>query len=187
MSDFKTELKQTQNEFFSNVKKNIIFKTSQKNDCAKYVSNSFKEEDLVNKTVFVIDDVNIFFDYGIFKVYATNDTYPIILNRILSLVNNCIQNHGYYQFHLDLSTFSVTAAERYKHFIEQFVDSCINSKTTYSYYLSLFCIYNTPSSIEMIKKLFDRFIPAEVKTKLTFYSKPESHIKLTELLKNDAV
>jgi hypothetical protein len=183
MSNFKTELKQSQNDFFSNVKKNIIFKTSQKNDCAKYVSSSFKEDDLVNKTVFVIDDVNIFFDYGVFKVYATNDTYPIILNHILSLVDTCIQKHGYYHFHMDLNTFSVSAAERYKQFIEKFVESCINSKTTYSYYLRLFCIYNTPSSIDMIKKLFDRFIPAEVKTKLMFYSKTESPLKLTELMK----
>jgi hypothetical protein len=34
MSNFKTELKQSQNDFFSNVKKKYNFKTSQ-NDCAK--------------------------------------------------------------------------------------------------------------------------------------------------------
>jgi hypothetical protein len=112
---------------FSNVKKKYNFKTSQNDCCAKYVSSSFKEDDLVNKTVFVIDDVNIFFDYGVFKVYATNDTYPIILNHILSLVDTCIQKHGYYHFHMDLNTFSVRCG-RYKQFIEKFVESCINSK-----------------------------------------------------------
>jgi hypothetical protein len=55
---------------------------------------------------------------------------------------------------MDLNTFSVSA-ERYKQFIEV-RESCINSKTTYSYYLRLFCIYNTPS-IDMIKCLTDLF------------------------------
>lgn len=182
MDDFTSELKQTQDEFFSTVKKNLIFKSSQKNDCAKYVSKSFKEEDLINKTVFIINDVKIFFDYGIFKIYATAETYPVILTRILSLVNNCIEKYGYYEFHIDLNTFSVSAAERYKKFIEQFVDACITSNTTYSYYLSLFCIYNTPSSIELIKTIFNKFIPIDVKNKLVFYIKHESSDKLNELM-----
>jgi hypothetical protein len=109
MSNFKTELKQSQNDF-SNVKEKYIFNESKKRLCEVRVE-FFQEDDLVNKTVFVIDDVNIFFDYGVFKVYATNDTYPIILNHILSLVDTCIQKHGYYHFHMDLNTFSVSAAE----------------------------------------------------------------------------
>jgi hypothetical protein len=72
MSNFKTELKQSQNDF-SNVKKNIILRRVKKTTVRVRVE-FFQEDDLVNKTVFV-NDVNIFFDYGVFKVYATNDTY----------------------------------------------------------------------------------------------------------------
>lgn len=182
MDDFKIEAKQIQDDFFSTSKKNIFFKSSQKNECAEYISNSFKEEDLINKTVFVIDNVNIFFDYNIFKLYATNKTYPVILKHILLLVNKCIEKYRYYEFHIDLNTFSVTAAERYKNFIEQFVESCINSNTAYSYYLNSFNIYNTPSSFELIKNIFIRFIPNEVKNKLITFSKQDSTEKLNKLL-----
>jgi hypothetical protein len=62
---FQNRVEQSQERFF-NVKKNIILRRVKKTT-VRAVCRVLSGDDLVNKTVLPIDDVNIFFDYGVFK------------------------------------------------------------------------------------------------------------------------
>jgi len=115
------EIKEFQNNYYSVNKKNFFFKKQQKIDCATEISEKCDINTLLNNSVFIIPNTNsIFFDYTIFKVFANPANYNNIINHINHLINYCIQYFERYNVHINLSSFTITAYERYKKLIMDF-------------------------------------------------------------------
>jgi hypothetical protein len=104
-----------------------------------------------------------------------------IIQTILELFANIINSHGSYQVHVNLDTFSMSAAHRYSDIIRDFCQKCMRSETRYANYTEKFCIYNTPSVMQNISKLFNPLINENVKKRIELIDKKESEARLKVL------
>lgn len=176
------EIYKIQEEYYNKNNKNMFFKKSQKMDCATQVCEKFDLVYLINMTINIIPNTNIiYFDYLFFKTYATPQNYEQVVLCILELVDECIAKYGCFEFHINLKSFTITAAERYRKVIELFCDKCLNKKNNYSEFLSRLVIYNTPNVMDNIYMLFKQFINPLVNEKIKLLDKDESQNRLNEL------
>ena len=150
----------------------FFFKNKQKIDCATLVCDNIPIETLLSNTIYTIDNSNqVFVDYTIFKLFATPKNFEIITNSIISTLQERIDNYDSFQLHINLSTFTVSALERYKTMIKYFCDKCLSSNTRYSKKMDKTFIYNPPNSFDAIVKTLKPFIDPFVYDKLVLCEK----------------
>jgi len=173
------EIEKFQNTYYQNEGKNTLFKKSQKLECASQISTNFDIQLLLNKTIYNIQNTNkIFIDYTVFKLYGNPNNYKIIIDRLFSLFLEIINTYGNYECHINLNSFTITAAERYKKIIEMFCSECLQNTTKYALYLSKMHIYNSPNMLDNIAKLFMNYIEPSVRTKIEIHNKIDSNEKI---------
>jgi hypothetical protein len=168
--------------YYSENKKNFFFKKTQKMDVATQICNQFNVEDMIRQTILRIPGTNkIYIDYSIFKLFANPENYNIIINNVISYFSTCIQECGNFECHINLNSFTITAAERYKYAIELFCKDCLKSETRYGRMLSKMYIYNSPGMIERFTSIFIHLIDPYVRDKFVLYNKDESDMLIQEL------
>uniref|UniRef100_A0A6C0L7X5 CRAL-TRIO domain-containing protein n=1 Tax=viral metagenome TaxID=1070528 RepID=A0A6C0L7X5_9ZZZZ len=183
--DFSKRIEELTNQYYSDNKKNTFFKSSQKMDCAAQVTNQIGIDELIQRTVYLIPNSDsVFMDYTVFKRYATPENYPKIVGYILSLLNYCISKYGHYCAHVNLDTFTISAAERHKTAIECFLTNCMRPDCQYSLKLKNMNIYNTPNTFNNISKVLMPFVDPVVREKIVLYDKKCSSELLNNLMKN---
>ena len=178
------EMNLAQREFYDTSSKNSLFKKSQKMECARLVVDRFNFEEVMECTCYRLpgNPIAIFFDYTVFKMFANERNYTAIVQYIMALLDSVIQTYGKYEFHTNIQSFTVSAAERYRPIIDIFSNTCIASNTLYSEVLTTFYTYHTPSIVETIRKMLGPIVPPLIKTKLIFVSKKDSDAQLRALL-----
>ena len=75
---------------------------------------------------------------------------------------------------MNLDTFTISAAHRYKDIITLFCDECLRRETHFTERLDGMHLYNTPKIIDNISALLMPLIPPEVRPKIRMYGKQES-------------
>ena len=131
------KVNELKNTYYSDNGKNVLFKNKQKFECANNIINSIGIDDLIRKTIYIIQDTNnVYIDYTLFKLFATPEQYNRIVDYAISAINFSINKYGSYEVHINLDTFTVSAAERYKHIIIIFLNSC-RDRSLYSGCFSL--------------------------------------------------
>ena len=164
-----------QNEYFALNSKNQLFKKTQKLDSAKYISEKIDINQMIEESVFIIPETNILFiDYVIFKLFANDDLYEIIINHIMNLFDYLIKYYGTFTVNINLRTFTVSAAERYIPAIKQFCNRCLNNNTKYTEFMTTFRVLNTPSVMDMVVKIVKPFVEKDVISKIEFLNKTET-------------
>lgn len=178
------EIENFQNNYYSQNGKNLFFKSKQKMDCANQISQEFALDQLLANTIFVIPDSNsVYFDYNIFKLYANPSNYQKIIDHVISSFLQCITRYGNFELHVNLNSFTITAAERYKSAIEMFCNVCLRNQTRFASLLVKMCIYNSPGMIEHFSNLLGNLIDPLIRERLVIYSKEETGTKINDLLK----
>jgi hypothetical protein len=173
------ELKKT---YYEKNTKNIFFKKSQKMDFTNTVLSEYDLNYLIQNTCTIIPNTNrIYIDYRVFKMYANPLNYYNIIQYILNLLNNCIEKYGSVYTCVNLDSFSVSAAERYKDIIQMYCNECIKSNTNYAELTNKIYIYNTPLVMGTISQLLSKIICKEIREKVIMFSKEESDKKIEEL------
>jgi hypothetical protein len=173
--DLLIQMEKFKNNFLHTEGKNNFFKKSQKLECAKKMSQTFNLQDMIQKTVFNIPDTNkIMFDYTIFKLYACPDNYNEIVDYIIKLYDSILVKYPTFEANVNLDTFTISAAERYKGVIKTFCSRCMNSETKYSQLTEKMNIFYTPSMIESISTLLKPFIDKDVGKRIILISKADS-------------
>lgn len=176
------QMEKYQQKYYQSHSKNILFKKNQKQDCAKDVSKTFPLEDMINRTIFIVPNKNkLVFDYTIFKLFANNDNYDIILQRVIDNYDTLIAQYSNLEVHIILEGFTISAAERYKYIIQQLCNKFYKSQTSYSQFISSMYLYYTPSMIENISALLKPFINTSVVHDITMYLKADSPAHLKKL------
>ena len=176
------QLEQYKNEYYNENSKNVLFKSKQKMDCAAKIAAQVSLEDLLSKTMYIIPNTNkVFIDYTVFKIYAHPGIYDKIINYIQGLFNICIVNYDGFEAHVDLKSFTVSAAHRYKDIIDVFYQTAFQNGTVYYKKLDVMYIYNTPTTITDIAKIF---LHPDVLPKVKTFSKDESPNKIKELFES---
>jgi len=152
-----------------------FFKNTNKINCAKMVSANVDIQELIKHTAFIIPNTNkIYVDYILFKSYAHDEVYDALIQYVIQLFIFCIESHNSFEIHIDLNTFSISAAQRYKPMIQKFCNECLSNSITMMAYLTTFRIYNTPSMIDSISLVFRPFISDHVKNKVEFINRKDS-------------
>jgi hypothetical protein len=181
--DFMAKINQLTTQYYSDNKKNLFYKNAQKQECANTITNTIGIEELMHKTCFIINDTNcVFIDYVIFKTFAVPENYEQLVEYILSLFNYCIQRYGVYEAHINLNSFTISAAERYKTIISLFINKCmVDNNSCYSEKITKMGIYNTPNTFNSISKILLPLVDNNVKQKIVLYDKNNSNDILREL------
>lgn len=172
------ELIKIQSDFYSSQPKNLFLKKSQKSECADFVTTQLCLDELIHHTIYVIPNTKIIYmDYPVFKCYATSTNYEKIVSHILKLIDQLICNHNEFNIHVNLSSFTLTAAERYSQMLQLFCETiCKKTNTNFKYtdYMKKMHIYNTPNTIHLITPLLSRFINDSISDKIAYFSKEQS-------------
>jgi hypothetical protein len=110
------------------------------------------------------------------------------MDYLLYLQDDLIQQYKTYNIHINLDTFTISAAERYKSLIELFSKKCEElcvNKPENELYTSLvdkLVVYNTPNIIDTIIILLKPVIPPVINTKFHFETKQNSPKLIEKLL-----
>jgi hypothetical protein len=184
--DLMNEIENFKEQYYSENSKNFFFKKSQKLDCAQKICEQYDINDLLQKTAWIIPfSGELFLNYPIFKQYANENNYNTIIDYVFNLMNTCIARNGKYVVHVDLNSFTVSAAERYKDVITLFNKRCIETKDIrYIDYCDKWYIYNPPLVIDMISSMIAPMIHPDVLNTLTIYPKKDSTHLLNTALGN---
>jgi hemoglobin-like flavoprotein len=176
------DISKIQTDFYSSHRKNIFMKTSQKSECAETISRQIPLEELIRNTIYIIpNSCSVYMDYPLFKTYVSPINYQIVVNHIFETINEVIRRCSTFEMHINLSTFTISAAERYSQIIQSFCNECCKNNTQYSELMNRMYIYNTPSMIQTISTIMVKYTADSIKLKTSFYTKEESQMKLNEL------
>lgn len=179
ISDKQTSLLEKMNEiqdkYYNDNSKKIFFKKSQKMECAKEMCKTLNLNEMIAKTIYVIPDTNgIYMDYTIFKLYANPDNFDAIIQHIINTCRYLVTFYHSFEVFINLDSFTVSAAERYKGMIKKYCDSCLTENTDFAILMVKLNILNTPSVIEMIVNIIKPVIDKGVVEKVSFKKKDES-------------
>jgi len=182
-NDLLENVEKLRSEYYSKQSKNMFFKSKQKLAAAESVSSAMDLRELAQRTIFVIKDTyKIYLDYTFFKLFANPSNYNYLIDYILSLINYCIEEYGFFEVHVNLDTFSVSACHRYKEVIELYLNECMKKDTDLSNKLNKMHLYNIPSVFETVQKLLAPLMHEAVLKKIELYNKQESLVTLPKLL-----
>lgn len=174
-----------QQEYYQSQGKNMFFKKSQKQDCAKGVSQAFPLEDMIRRTIFILPNKNkLVFDYTVFKLFATNENCDVIIQWIIDSYDQLLSQYANFEVHIILDGFTISAAERYKSIIQNFCNKCMTSETRYTQFITGMYLYYTPSMMESISTLLKPFIDPLISKRIFMYSKAESPAIFKRLLES---
>jgi hypothetical protein len=169
--------------YSSEKKKTFLGVNSQKMQCAKFITENISIECLLQQTFYVVSGTNkIYLNYPMFKMFANTDNYNEIVNYLFQLFNTIIQQCGNFEIHMNLQSFSISAAERYRDCFELFSNICTQYNTEYSILLVKLHIYYAPSFIEQLYKMFHKLIDPRVKPLIVIHNKEESGELLQSVL-----
>jgi hypothetical protein len=174
-SPFMQKIAELQNSYYDQNKKNTFFKNNQKLKCAEVVVGNIDMSELLHNCCFHIPHSNkIFYNYQVFKTFAQPDNYEIIIDYIIHLMQQILTHHSQFEVHVNIQSFTVSAAQRYKDCILLFLQKCNDHILEFSDKLSVLKVYFSPSSIETIKPILMPLIPPQVKSKMMIFDKESS-------------
>jgi hypothetical protein len=174
MDSLAQQIADYQNKFYAENGKNTFFKKAQKQQCAQIVCENIGFEQLLQKTVYIIPNTSyVYFDYTIFKTYATPAHYATIVDYVYKLANHCIQITGCYEVHINLLGFTISACERYKEMITLFCTHCTSENLPCIERITKLHIFNCPSVIDQIANMVKPMIEQSIYNKTVLHPKSE--------------
>jgi len=159
-----------------------FFKRTDKMNSARMVSSQFNLNQLIESTIFIIPNTNkIYFNYLVFKTYANPENYIYFIEYLLYLFDYVIQMCGTFELHVNIQTFTISAAQRYKEIIELFCTKCLVSNTNYSHVIDKMYIYFPPNVMENIIKIISPLVDKNIRSKVVIHKKEESDAYIKSL------
>lgn len=164
------DLNKFKDTYYSENKKSVFQKKAQKYEIAKEITSRFDINILLQKTAYIIPNTNkVFVNYTMFKQFAQPDNYELFVKYVQNLVSIIIDKKNTFECHINIESFTISAAERYKGVIQTFSESVFG----YTENMDAIYVYNAPSMIEKISKIFVQFLDQTVKNKIILVNKIE--------------
>lgn len=158
-------------QYYEQNPKALIFKQNQKLECAAAVSQNISLDVLFKETILIVPNTNrIYLNYAIFKTFAHPLIYDQLVDYIIGLFNRCIQENGNFELNINLQSFTITAAQRYKEIARIFCNRCLARDSSYSACLVGLHIYNCPRMVDTLANLFSTFVDDTVRAKVVLHS-----------------
>jgi hypothetical protein len=174
------ELNKFKDTYYIENKKKIFQKKSQKYEVAKEITSRFDINVLLQKTAYIIPNTNkVFVNYLMFKQFAQPDNYELFVKYVQNLVYIVIDKKKSFECHINIESFTISAAERYKGVIKTFSEGVFG----YTENMDAIYVYNSPLMIEKISKVFLQFIDQSIKNKITLVNKTDGEEIVTSFKK----
>lgn len=175
-------------QFFQNHGgKNLLFKNKQKIQLSKWISETIDFNTLLQNSCYYTRVENnpqyfhIWLDYTLFKCFINETNIETISNHILKTIQDCINEITHTEdedigttekisIFLNLDTFTLSAAHRYKDFFIHL--NRMFSNTNILPYIERFHVYNCPSAFEPIFHFLKPFLYKEILHKIVLYPLP---------------
>jgi len=181
-------IQEIQTQFYSTSGKNMFFKSAQKMQCAQAVASELTPQILLARTFQHIPNTDrIFVNYPMFKSFMCPETYKLSIDYLLEMGNFIVQTYGTLEVHIDVQSFTPTAAERFKGFIVQIVKECEIRSTSFSVYLARMNIYNCPALADHVARMIWGILPVETSGKIHLYQKDVSPDLIAKLFQDSAL
>jgi len=178
-SNLLQQLENYKKNYYSENSKNIFLKKKQKIECAQVVSSQFNIEELLSKTVYIIPNTKkVYIDYTIFKQYAHPSIYKNIIEYTQYILDESINRFNTIEVHVNLKSFTISAAERYRQIIQDFYEATLSKTSAYYLKTDKIYVYYTPSAIGEIAKMI---LHPDIIPKVHTYSKDISDSKMNDL------
>jgi hypothetical protein len=175
------KIKAIQDDYYNKNKKNTIFKNKQKFDCANTVSNILDLQQLIDQTIYIIPNTNkIFFDYTFFKLFANKDNFNIIVDHTFELLQKTFIMFEKFDLYVNMESFTVSAFERYKDILIDFINKCLLNNTKFSDNMTFLYICNVPKTFDAIIKSLKPFIEKQVYEKIKLLDEETSKQNIIE-------
>jgi hypothetical protein len=167
------EIESTKAKYYQEHNKNRFFKNSQKLECATSISQEMDIQKMIKCTVFQVPDTNIlYYNYLVFKTYANGQVTPILYQYVVALVDKVLKEYSSFEFHVNLKSFTISAAQRYY----SIICSVFDDNTAFTGKMTRLVIYHTPSVINNIRQLLYNSIKDIVDKVEYFYKDSDTHI-----------
>jgi hypothetical protein len=156
--------------YFVNNKKNKIFKSTQKLDCAKEISNHFPIEKLLQSSVYILPNSNcIYIDYPKVKHFLCPDIYDLACKYFYNLHQEILKTYTHFNIRGDLKSITMTAVHRHTDIIKYACSTYLGSNEL-SEKIELIQIYNSPSIVRAILNMFSTLIAQSTVKKVQILS-----------------
>lgn len=184
-NSFQSKLEKLQKQYYTDNTKNIIFKSVQKIECANTINSTINKNELFKNTIYVINNTNkLYFDYPIFKTYASPNIFVELTEYIYLLIKNLIQKFNTYELHINWNTYSISAHERYKDLYTIFLNKYDVDSFNFHDNLNKLYVYFTPNIIQAVSGLMRPLIHPLVLNKIVLINKMNSPKMINELFHN---
>ena len=177
------EIHKIHNDYYETSKKNFFFKKSQKIESAENIISKIPLDELIQCSIYDIPNTNkLYFDYIVFKMYASPSNYKKIIQYMIVKIQEIIHIYGNFEMHMNIKSFTVSATERYMDAIRLFCNECYINDEMFSNSLLQMYIYNTPCGMNTISSMVLKLLSNEIRSKITTISKDNSIECLNNLL-----
>ena len=151
-----------------NIQKYFIMDTNYKN----ITMNNFKNlntELLFHSLCHSIENSNdVILDYRYFKILAMPDNYDILIQYIMSIVNNVLNKYDDFVFHVCMKSLKITDVDKYYVFICKISEAF---KTTFQDKLDKCYIYNAPFIFSQLITVISTFVDKKTQNKIEVVEK----------------
>ena len=179
------ELHKIHNDYYETSRKNIFFKKSQMVESVENIISKIPLDELIQCSIYEIPNTNkLYFDYIVFKMYASQSNYKTIIQYMIIKIQAIIQVYGNFEMHMNMKSFTVSATERYMDAIRFFCNECYIKNEMFSNSLLQMYIYNTPCVINTISSMVLKLLSHEIRSKITTIPKDNSVEQLNKLFTN---
>ena len=180
-NDLVNKIKVLQESYYSKNKKNTFFKKNQKLECATEVCNAFPIEYLISQTLYIIPNTNkIFIDYSIFKLFANKNNFSQFVDNVFIVLERSYKSFENFELYINLESLTVSALERYKEVIKDFIDKCQLYNTKYTDNMKQLYICNVPKTFDAILKGMKPFMEKQVYEKIKLFDDNASKQAIAE-------
>lgn len=149
-----------------NVEKDAVIEHFRKNDTNKLIIvEKIKNQkyDDIFAGLCCIKENSIIMHYSYFKHFAINDTYDIILQFIVSNIENILQTNETFTVHVNANNLSITDVDKHKSFILK-MSQTLNEK--FPSKLHKCYIYDAPFIFSQVFSILSKFIDKETQRKI---------------------
>ena len=160
------KISKIQEEYRSAYPSTIFNKERGKLECAAHVMSHVDMKDLFRSTVFSPENGRVVFEYPFFKTFAHPENYASLVDFVIQVLHESIQKNGTFEIHVNLKSFTPTAARRYLEVIQLFCNKCLASNTEFSRLMTQMYLYNSPKIVHMISSILRGVVDDTVRSKI---------------------
>ena len=176
------KVKNLQDDYYKENKKNTFFKKAQKYECAKTVSTNLDVITLLKNTMYFLpNSTDLYFHYPLFKTFANPENFETIVMYFVNLCKNFLQEVGTFNLHINWVGYTISAHQRYMPLYDLFIRLGRAHNFALEYSLKNLYLYNPPNVLDQIEVLIRPIIAPGIQKKIKIISKSESQTHLTNL------